>query len=364
MICPHCHQDIDDAVTICPHCDTRIDDAGSFHHEFIYCEGCGARLTSRDRTCPKCGRPAPGILSTEASASDLAAGKTASFPKLTAADIAARVQRPTAADVLSAALDPDATTSMTIPVESLSGAKRRTSADEDPYHRKKRPWGKVAAVLIVIALAAGGVYVVTTDPFGFMSQLYASIETAASEMFPSRWSTDASESADDADEDDATVEIEDDSILTDDEAYEELLAYYEEIGAYQDPLGDAVEAYNGSFLASSLARRQEAADVSYTLRDEVQETIDALDAITLAQDSVYAEDLEHLKSLAQWMYNRVDVLCQSWDIALSYADGENLNSYYSEISQPLRDALDSQGRNVDLVQFEENYSSWKPTQKS
>lgn len=366
MICPHCHQVIADGLEVCPHCDTRLDDAGSYHHEFVYCEGCGARLSSHDRTCPKCGRPAPGILSTEASASDLAAGKTASFPKLTESDIAERIQKPTAADVLAGTLDPDATTSLQIPVEELGGSRRGKRAEEDPYHRARRPWGKVIAAAAVVAALAGGAYFVAADPLGVMPGLYASIDQAASEMFPSRWAStddDAASQDDAADSSEEPAPVEDDSLLADDEAYDTLLAFYEEIGAYQEPLGVAVDDYNGGFVASSLARRQSASAGAYALRDQVQATIDELNAIQLAEDSVYTEDLDHLKSLATWMYNRVNVLCESWDLSLAYPDGASLSQHQSEISQPLRDALDAQGRNADLVQFEENYAAWRPTQK-
>lgn len=364
MICPHCHQVIDDDSTVCPHCDTRLDDAGSYHHEFVYCEGCGARLSSHDRTCPKCGRPAPGILSTKASASDLAAGKTASFPKLTDAEIAARVQKPSAAEVLAGTLDPDATTNLQVPVESFGRRAPRTG--EDPYHRKRRPWGRIAAALAVLALIGAGVYLVAADPFGVMPGVYASIDEAASEMFPSRWTPQdagaaaANEQA--AGDAAAEPELEDDAVLDDAAAYPALTALYDEIGAYQDPLGTVVDVYNGAFLSSSLARRQEASKGAYDLRNQVQATIDKLDAVQLSDDTTYAEDLEHLKLLAGWMYARVDVLCQSWDIALSYPDGTSLSSHRDEIAQPLRAALDAQGRNADLVQFEDNYSAWRPTE--
>ena len=82
MNCPHCHATVSETDTTCPSCGAELSAPVRAHHEFVFCEGCGARLSSRDRTCPKCGRPAPGILSEHASASDLAAGKTASFPRL------------------------------------------------------------------------------------------------------------------------------------------------------------------------------------------------------------------------------------------------------------------------------------------
>ena len=75
MICPHCLKTIEDGETFCPHCHGYV--GAVSRDEFVFCEGCGARLSLHDRTCPKCGRPAPGILSTDSASADLAAGKTA-----------------------------------------------------------------------------------------------------------------------------------------------------------------------------------------------------------------------------------------------------------------------------------------------
>ena len=82
MICPHCLKSVDDDASFCPHCHSYLGSGASSHPEFVFCEGCGARLHPKDRTCPKCGRPAPGILSADSASSDLAAGRTASFPRL------------------------------------------------------------------------------------------------------------------------------------------------------------------------------------------------------------------------------------------------------------------------------------------
>ena len=374
MICPHCLKKVSDDSVTCPHCGAYLGVEPVAHSEFVYCEGCGARLSSRDRTCPKCGRPAPGILSTEASASDLAAGKTASFPKVTNVSVPSPdAALPSAADVLEGSFDADATTVFSVPTE---GAQEPASdAGEDPYHKKKRPWAAIAAVLAGIALVGGGIYLVAADPFDLMPGVYRAVDEAAADMFPSRPGMGGSAAeepaagegdaeATDTGAQDEPQQIEDDAILTDDEAFTQLLDIWEAIGAYQDPLGEVITQYNGGYLLSSLAARQAASEAAYDLRDQVQATIDQVEDLALAHDSAYTEDREHLVSLATWMYNRVDVLCTSWDISLSYPDGESMSSHESEILQPLRDALDATGQNENLVLFEQNYSSWRPVQKS
>ena len=96
------------------------------------------------RTCPKCGRPAPGILSTKSSSSDLAAGKTASFPRLTQSMIESEMPSPlfvpTAAQVLSDSMDPSATN--VLRASDIEAAAASPSSDVDPYHKPKKRYVK------------------------------------------------------------------------------------------------------------------------------------------------------------------------------------------------------------------------------
>ena len=372
MICPECHAEVSDDATRCPVCGAELGDGYdvSPHAPFIFCDGCGARLSAHDRTCPKCGRPAPGILSTEAAARDLAAGKTASFPKLGAVHHGESAQHPaSAARVLESSLDPMATSMLSREdIDSAQGGASRVSRP-----RRRVPGKLIAAAVIILALAAS-IGFVALDPMGIMPGVYASIERSAAEMFPSREGMGDVASDEAAAEEsgeketpsaaDEPVEVSDDSVLTDDTAYDVLIGYYEAIGDYQEPLAEVIDDYNGYFIANDLARRQEASKSAYALRDEVQRTIDELDAVRLAHDSVYATDLEHLKDLALWMYNRVDVLCQSWDISLTIPEGESPSEHQSEISKPLRDALDASGHNQNLVLFEDHYYEWRPVEQS
>lgn len=362
MICPQCHRTVPDDAAVCPHCSAYLgESAPHASQEFIFCEGCGARLSPKDRSCPKCGRPAPGILSTEASAADLAAGKTASFPKLTDDDVRGHASGPSAAEVLDVSLDPSATNVLS--ASDLRLADR--GEGPDPYHRKKRPVGKVLAAVLALALVGGAAYFVAMDPLGVMPAFYAEVSRQAAEMFPSRQGAAVSDGADagDADASGDGVEVVDTTVLSGEAAFDTLTSLYEQIGDYQDPLSDVIDDYNSGFLLSDLEARRAASESAYTLRDQVQATLDAIDAVRLEQDSPYAEDLEHIRQLATWMYNRVDVLCDSWDISLGYPDGERLSQHQSEISKPLRDQLDATGHNENLTLFEENYADWRPTRK-
>lgn len=373
---------------MCPACGADLSvPASSSVSEFIFCEGCGARLNPQDRTCPKCGRPAPGILSQNSAASDLAAGKTASFPRVTSEMIAEAVPAPTGAgipDVLAQPFDSEATSVMSL--DDIAGAQAASGASapraavrkalpldeveavegDDPYGRPRR--GRWIALVAMLVLVAGGVWFVATDPMGVMPGFYESFDRAASDMFPSRQvpqdedaeAADAQES-DEGDED--GQEQVSDSTVSEAEAFQRLSAIYAQIIAFQDEIGPVVDTYNGQYLAKDLATRQTAAQGAYDLRDSIQAILDELDGLELVEDTAYSEDVDHLKQLATWTYNRVDVLCRSWDINLALPDGERPADHQDEILAPLRGVEKVNGKAVDVVQFEENVNAWKPVEK-
>lgn len=346
--------------------------------QFIFCEGCGARLSSQDRSCPKCGHPAPGILSTNSAASDLAAGKTASFPRLTQDRIESSIPTTaTSEPTFDTFNDPDATGVLNADMlASVSGVSRNAGASSGrsaygfatdaaameesafgPRHHRKR-W---IAITALVALVAGGVFFVAADPLGVMPGFYAQVQQAASESFPSRQAPEDGEAQVDAST--ADSEQEGDGTLSEAEAFTRLDAIYERILEFQTALGPVVEDYNGYYIADDRTLREESSASAYALRDTIQATLDELSNLKLAEDTAYAEDVEHLTQLATWMYNRVDVLCRSWDISLGLPEGERPLNHQDEILQPLRDVEMVDGKAVDVIEYENNVANWRPVQK-
>ena len=238
MICPHCLKTIEDGASFCPYCNAYVGPGdGPEHTEFVFCEGCGARLSPHDRTCPKCGRPAPGILSEDAAASDLAAGRTAGFPRLTQEQIDTEVPHApaSAAAVLSDAADPNETcvlpafdkdfgipkVDIPTPVSLHDDAqkpKRKVHPDEDAYHKHKRHIPKPLIIIAVLAVVCGGAYwFVTTDPMGVMPGFYDQFGQAAQTTFPTRQKGEATE--DDTKQGDSAEVVQEDTVLTDDQLY-------------------------------------------------------------------------------------------------------------------------------------------------
>ena len=380
MICPHCLKTIEDGASFCPYCNAYVGPGdGPEHTEFVFCEGCGARLSPHDRTCPKCGRPAPGILSEDAAASDLAAGRTAGFPRLTQEQIDTEVPHApaSAAAVLSDAADPNETcvlpafdkdfgipkVDIPTPVslhDDAQKTKRKVHPDEDAYHKHKRHIPKPLIVIAVLAVLCGGAYwFVTADPMGVMPGFYDQFGQAAQTTFPTRQKGEATE--DDTKQDDSAEVVQEETVLTDDQLYTRLDGLYQTIVSYgdEDQIGEVIDSFNNGYLRSPLSTRQELSQSAYALRDQIKKTQDELNNLKYQDDTVYADDIAHLKQLAEWMYERVDVICRSWDISLAIPDGESMSSHQSEILAPI-----AQGGNSALNQYDANVGSWKPQQRS
>lgn len=384
MICPHCLKNIEDGASFCPYCNAYVGPGdGPEHTEFVFCDGCGARLSPHDRTCPKCGRPAPGILSEDAAASDLAAGRTAGFPRLTQEQIDTEVPHApaSAAAVLSDAADPNETcvlpafdkdfgipkVDIPTPVSLRDDAqpkkqkpRRKMHPDEDAYHKHKRHIPKPLIVIAVLVAVCGGAYwFVTADPMGVMPGFYDQFGQAAQTTFPSRQKGEASE--EEPKQEDTSEVVQEETVLNDDQLYTRLDGLYQTIVSYgdEDQIGEVIDSFNNGYLRTPLATRQELSQSAYALRDQIKKTQDELNNLKVQDDTVYAEDIEHLKQLSQWMYERVDVICQGWDISLSIPDGESLSSRQSEILAPI-----AQGGNSALNQYDANVSAWRPQQRS
>ncbi len=371
MICPSCLKTIEDDSTFCPHCHAYVGGSGSGAGEFVFCDGCGARLSVRDRTCPKCGRPAPGILSTQSASADLAAGRTASFPRLSSesVDNEAPKQQASVAQVLNDSFDPAVTSVLRASdIEKRARQEAPEPSYVDPYHKERRSYKGVIIAFVLVAIIGGAAAFVIKDPLNMMPGLEASFREAAHEMFPSR---QVAEQTDDSSADaqaDGTDTTTDDSEttktdpLTDEELYSELSNIYQQIVDYgsEDQFGECVVAFNSYCIASSHDDREAAAASAYALRDSVQQTLDDITALSLRAptDTAYSQDIEHMSQLAGWMYGRVDAICKSWDVSLSYQDGEYPNQHQDEILTPMREA----GTN-DYDSYKAYIDVWEPEQK-
>ncbi|QWT17065.1 zinc ribbon domain-containing protein [Collinsella sp. zg1085] len=351
MICPHCLMTVADETSFCPHCHAYMAASGeSTEHTFIFCEGCGARLSAHDRTCAKCGRPAPGILSTSSSSEDLAAGKTAGFPRLTQnlidTSVPDSIELTASLECYSeSTADPFATD--VLPVEAVTEAEQAAQASmPDRYHAPNARITRTHVILVLAAcVIAAGIYIVAVDPWGLMPRLMAQIQQSAREMYPSRYGSSTGAQTEREPIDDKAQETQD-TMLSEAQAYRNLTNIYTTIVAQHDALEQIINDFNSSFLASNPDARADGSASAYAARDLLQDCLNKLDTIQLADGSGYADTVAHLKELASWVLERVGMYCAAWDISRSYIGSDKPAQHQDEILAPLRERaeLDAQAR--------------------
>ena len=366
-ICSNCNAELNDDEVVCPVCKTYTGYT-TVENNIVFCEGCGARIKPGDRLCPKCGRPAPTILSTQSAAKDLASGNTSNFRAITNEDLELAAKRQHLCNLPSPTLDPNATNILTPLGDSVSPkteaadnvrfTRSMQEQDELCHKKKKKRTSRLIAIFVVGFLVGCGIYFVTQDPLGVMPGFWDQLQQQAQEVFPQRDDNPSSQAG-------AALgtPVDEDRILTNDEVFVKLDAIYQRIVGFKESYGEVITLYNGYYIAYDKDKRMESAAPAYALRDLCDTTVEELSTLNLPQDCVYGDDIEHLISLASWMRGMADTMCQSWDISLSFDEGVSLSEHTSEITQPLRDCLDEHGEDQNRLQYNQYLLQWAPTEK-
>ena len=369
-VCPNCKTQLDDKVFICPNCHSYVGELPS-EGNFIFCEGCGARIKPGDRICPKCGRPAPAILSTKHAASDLAAGNTSAFHVLTPGRIdnaSKRAALQNLPSTLDNAQSPVIDSSDDVVPYSSRKSHRQVrekklspcfNDDSGAITQQKGGHHRILILAICAALLVVLGSFCVFDPLDIMPSVWDYIATNAQELFPVRNSSNQSDKG-------AALgtPVDENRILSNEEVFTKIDVIYQRLLGFKDQFDEVIRSYNGYYVAYDYQSRVNASANAYALRDACDKTIEELNNLNLPQDCIYTQDIEHLISLATWMRGRADTMCQSWDISLQYKQGDNPGSHVSEITQPLRDCLDENGVDQNRQQFNEHLFEWAPVEQT
>lgn len=366
-ICSNCKTELRDEDVVCPVCNTYTG-CTTAENNIVFCEGCGARIKPGDRLCPKCGRPAPSILSTQSAAKDLAYGNTSNFRAITDEDLEFAAKRQHLCNLPSPKFDPDATNILTPLGDSVSVKHEaedsvrftRSMQEQDELcHKKKKKCTSRLVVLVLLGLLVSCcVYFVTQDPLGVMPGFWEQLQQSAQEVFPQREDNPSSQAGAGL-----GTPVDENRVLTNEEVFIKLDSIYQRIAGFKDSYGEIITLYNGYYIAYDKDKRLESAGPAYALRDLCDATVEELESLNLPTDCVYLDDIDHLIQLSKWMRGMADTICQSWDISLSFEEGVSLAEHTSEITQPLRDCLDEYGQDQNRLQFNEHILSWAPVEK-
>lgn len=348
MICPNCGTSIPDDAVRCPACHADMGRIASVAPpQGTWCPSCGSLVPDGEDVCPHCGMPV--ARPKHARASDVSRLKIVSGEgEGTDADEAPAddtdAPQPDE-DVADERFESEDTAFVprivsALPAEPVSG--------NDGLQRA----GALRVRTLVVALAAallfvgGGVLFLTHpwDPNASDSRAKSEADTSMA-GFPGivtelkgqdGGSTDAGE----VESGDATT-------------YRKLSDVYGRLKDLEERADADEQSYRTLAATADSDERTNARNEAYQLSLDVSNLISSLSDIDVTSGT-YADDLDNMKTLANWLRNRTDVLNSAWKKAMQMA---NPSSHAQEIDGYLRDG-DSYKR-----QFDEHYDGWKPQEK-
>lgn len=145
----------------------------------------------------------------------------------------------------------------------------------------------------------------------------------------------------------------------DDATFAQLDEAYEKLGRYEARADESTELFYDKAITGSLDERSQGKRDAAALAIDVSNLIEALGQVDVTSGT-YAEDLENLLTLSNWLRNRVDRISMAWDAALGSkdpkADEESLKAL-------LEAENGEDGKNAYEKLFDENYEQWKPERK-
>jgi hypothetical protein len=295
-----------------------------------YCSWCGAELEPGAHYCNECGARAPEIITVD--------GSRDAIDRMRGIDIVGGESIP-ASDTQR--MDKGAISDRV--VVSGGRATRYSSESGIPKSRKHIVIGVAAAACLVVALV--GFYFIWADKNVDLPASGNSLDgtetTQVEAIAPTENVADAP------------------AAPSDSEVYTQLVSYYENLGIYKNRLFTCLDEFNNGFVDPSQAVREGYYANALSLLEDLQNDLDNLNAMELADDSVYVEDLENQKLLYEYMIGRIQPLVDAWALSVSYDDP---TTHSEEILAELsKDYVN--GENPNIALYDNLYWQAKPKQK-
>lgn len=140
----------------------------------------------------------------------------------------------------------------------------------------------------------------------------------------------------DADEDDAIGEQ---------NIYDQLSSYYSRLSDLDQQIRDCATTFNTYYLKDDRSSRQSASDTAEALEDQIGALKDEVEDLDVPVDSQNYSSWKDIIALYDDLENRIDVICDAWEISLEYSSPAN---HKDEIVAPLaRDNV--AGTNLSLI---------------
>lgn len=161
---------------------------------------------------------------------------------------------------------------------------------------------------------------------------------------------------DDDDDDDAH----DAATISEQNVYDQLSSYYSRLSDLDQQVRDCATTFNTYYLKDDRSSRQSASDAAEALEDQIGDLKDGVEDLDVPIDSQNYSSWKDIIALYDDLENRIDVICDAWEISLEYSSPAN---HKDEIVAPLaRDNVAGTNDNKYRLDFEDRYPGAAPVE--
>lgn len=160
----------------------------------------------------------------------------------------------------------------------------------------------------------------------------------------------------DDDDDDAH----DAATISEQNVYDQLSSYYSRLSDLDQQVRDCATTFNTYYLKDDRSSRQSASDAAEALEDQIGDLKDEVEDLDVPIDSQNYSSWKDIITLYDDLENRIDVICDAWEISLEYSSPAN---HKDEIVAPLaRDNVAGTNDNKYRLDFEDRYPGAAPVE--
>lgn len=336
MICPVCLTNIPDDSVVCPACRSVLHEHGEERHaQPVYCEHCGAIVPDGLSACPACGTPVGQIEHAPSVVEEIL-----NAPHLTGDLSPLREQLEESMDVTRA-----------MPRLETALPEEPEEAPVAPEERAPRVRWIVTAALGALVVV-GGITLAITHPWD--PTFYDTRARTAADTSKAGYPGEI-EQLSGQDKGASTEE----AVSGDELTYQALVGHHESLMGIREALEDNEDLFDEVAFAGTMEERQAGLDRANALAIELSNLIQEIQAVDVTSGT-YAEDLNDVLTLGNWLRNYCDSLTEAWTRDVSYEEPWTAEDY---IRSPLSNSCNEDGRNTYMVMFDNNYEDLAPEHK-
>ena len=310
-----------------------------------FCTHCGKLLKDDERFCTSCGTPVTDDGQASQSQEDAQADVT----------VQSAHQPVPAPQPEVGTTQQWATPAGSAPQQPIPTAAPQAGAPAAPKNNNALLIG-IIAVLVVVIIALVAFFMIGPFNKNADDSKGTTIEKVKIDHDDDDMSVKGDPNKLDDDDDDAR----DAATISEQNVYDQLSSYYSRLSDLDQQVRDCATTFNTYYLKDDRSSRQSASDAAEALEDQIGDLKDEVEDLDVPIDSQNYSSWKDIIALYDDLENRIDVICDAWEISLEYSSPAN---HKDEIVAPLaRDNVAGTNDNKYRLDFEDRYPGAAPVE--